>query len=73
MTMPRIAFRLHQFLSKGDTVYASLKEKPGLTLQGQQLVPDDWEKVLLLVFCRECGQEMLKGTSQELTFNESGV
>src|SRR6266699_3287548 len=52
------AFRLHQFISKGDTIYASLETKPHLTLQRQQYVPGDRERVLLpLVFCRECGQE----------------
>ncbi len=55
---PPFAFRLHQFISKGDTMYASLEQKPYLTLQGQQYVPGDRERVLLpLVFCRECGQE----------------
>jgi ATP-dependent helicase YprA (DUF1998 family) len=58
---PAIAFRLHQFLSKGDAVYAS-PEPEGerhLTLQNQQFVPDsDRARVLLpLAFCRECGQE----------------
>lgn len=57
------AFRLHQFISKGDTVYASLEaeEQRYLTLQRQLYVPDEpnnRERVLLpLVFCRECGQE----------------
>ncbi|PYX94315.1 MAG: hypothetical protein DMG67_01845, partial [Acidobacteria bacterium] len=52
------AFRLHQFISKGDTIYASLEMKPHLTLQRQQYVPGDRDRVLLpLVFCRECGQE----------------
>ena len=52
------AFRLHQFISKGDTMYASLETKPHLTLQRQQYVPGDRDRVLLpLVFCRECGQE----------------
>src|SRR6266487_442942 len=52
------AFRLHQFISKGDTIYASLETKPHLTLQRQQYVPGDRDRVLLpLVFCRECGQE----------------
>ncbi len=53
------AFRLHQFISKGDTIYASLEEERYLTLQGQQYVPGGRrERVLLpLVFCRECGQE----------------
>lgn len=54
------AFRLHQFISKGDTVYASLgtEEERHITLQAQQFVPGDRSRILLpLVFCRECGQE----------------
>ena len=54
------AFRLHQFISRGDTVYASLEEAETryLTLQAQQFVPGQREAVLLpLAFCRECGQE----------------
>jgi len=57
---PPFAFRLHQFISKGDTVYASLEdpEQRHLTLQRQQFVPGDRSRVLLpMVFCRECGQE----------------
>ncbi len=58
--MPAFAFRLHQFISRGDTVYASLEEEADryLTVNGQKYVPNDREHVLLpLVFCRECGQE----------------
>ena len=54
------AFRLHQFISRGDTVYASIEkdENRHITAHGQQYVPGDRSKVLLpLVFCRECGQE----------------
>jgi len=55
---PPFAFRLHQFISKGDTMNASLEEERYLTLQRQQYVPGDRQRVLLpLVFCRECGQE----------------
>lgn len=57
---PAFAFRLHQFISRGDTVYASLEgeEHRHITLEGQQFVPGTREKILLpLVFCRECGQE----------------
>ncbi len=53
-------FKVHQFLSRGDRVYASLEseETRHITLQGQQYVPGNREKVLLpLAFCRECGQE----------------
>ena len=57
---PVFAFRLHQFISRGDTVYASLasEEQRHVTVHGQQFVPGDRGRVLLpLVFCRECGQE----------------
>ena len=58
---PPFAFRLHQFITKGDTLFASLEiaEKRYLTMQGQVYVPDGTrQRVLLpLVFCRECGQE----------------
>ncbi len=54
------AFRLHQFISPGDTVYATIEPEAEryLTLNGQQFVPGDRERVLFpLCFCRECGQE----------------
>ena len=57
---PVFAFRLHQFISRGDTVYASLEapEERYITTQGQQYVPGDRSRILLPVaFCRECGQE----------------
>lgn len=57
---PVFAFRLHQFISRGDTVYASTENenKRYLTVRGQQFVPGDRDKILLpLVFCRECGKE----------------
>ncbi|MCB0013267.1 MAG: DEAD/DEAH box helicase, partial [Anaerolineales bacterium] len=58
---PAFAFRLHQFISRGDVAYASL-EAPAdryITLNGQKFVPDGQrDRVLLpLAFCRECGQE----------------
>jgi len=59
-TNPPFVFRLHQFISRGDTVYASLESENQrkITLYGQQYVPGDREKILLpLAFCRECGQE----------------
>ena len=57
---PPFAFRLHQFISRGDTVYSSIgpEDDRHLTLNGQKFVPNDREKILLpLEFCRECGQE----------------
>ena len=58
---PIFAFRLHQFISRGDTVYASLEppEQRHITTNAQRFVPNGKrDKVLLPVaFCRECGQE----------------
>jgi ATP-dependent helicase YprA (DUF1998 family)/very-short-patch-repair endonuclease len=54
------AFRLHQFISPGDTVYSTIEpeDRRYITLQGQRFVPGDRSKVLFpLCFCRECGQE----------------
>jgi ATP-dependent helicase YprA (DUF1998 family) len=57
---PPFAFRLHQFISRGDAVYASIEseETRHLTTRAQQFVPGSRDKVLLpLAFCRECGQD----------------
>ena len=58
---PLFAFRLHQLVSKGESVYASPEPETDryVTLQGQQFVPGSGrERILLpLAFCRECGQE----------------
>jgi ATP-dependent helicase YprA (DUF1998 family) len=57
---PVFAFRLHQFFSRGETVYASLEPAAvrHVTTQPQQFVPGDRRRILLpLAFCRECGQE----------------
>ncbi len=58
---PIFAFRLHQFVSKGESVYASPEPENvrHITLQAQQFVPGSGRtKVLLpIAFCRECGQE----------------
>ncbi|PXY27885.1 protein kinase domain-containing protein [Prauserella muralis] len=59
---PLFAFRLHQFLSKGDTVYVTLEDKESrhLTRDYQRVHPGSGGKILLpLAFCRECGQEYL--------------
>ncbi len=59
---PLFAFRLHQFLSKGDTVYVSLEPESSryITSTYQQRVPGQPDKSLLpLGFCRECGQDYL--------------
>jgi hypothetical protein len=57
---PVFAFRLHQFLSRGDTVYASPESPTSryLTLDHQRFVPGDRSRALLpLAFCRACGQD----------------
>ncbi|MEV0328203.1 protein kinase [Micromonospora echinospora] len=59
---PLFAFRLHQFLSKGDTVYVTVEDELSrhLTRDYQLVLPGSDGKVLLpLAFCRECGQEYL--------------
>ena len=55
---PVLAFRLHQWLSSGSSVYATLENAQSreFTMDGQYKV--DEERVLFpLAFCRECGQE----------------
>lgn len=57
---PALAFRLHQFISRGDTVYASVADETTrhITFSKQQFVPGSDREILLpLGFCRECGQE----------------
>ena len=57
---PTFAFRLHQFIRRGETAYVSLEQENErhITFQGQRFVPGTREKLLYpLVFCRECGQE----------------
>jgi ATP-dependent helicase YprA (DUF1998 family)/very-short-patch-repair endonuclease len=59
-TFPVFAFRVHQFISRGDTVFVSLENEKErhITVHGQQFVPGSRDKSLLpLAFCRECGQE----------------
>lgn len=57
---PLFAFRLHQFLGKGDGLYASLEAEDArhLTTRYQTRVPGRPDAALLpLAFCRECGQD----------------
>jgi len=54
------AFRLHQFISRGETVYASIEDEASryITTNAQTFVPHRRGDLLIpLVFCRECGQE----------------
>ncbi len=73
---PLFAFRLHQFISKGDTVHASLEHEGHrhLTDRYQVCVPGHPEKVLLpLAFCRECGQEYYTVAKSERGAGDAGV
>ncbi|MGI8915834.1 MAG: DEAD/DEAH box helicase [Chloroflexota bacterium] len=60
---PVFAFRLHQFLGSGSSVYATVQapEVREPTTEGQYVAPADGsgQRRLLypLAFCRECGQE----------------
>lgn len=58
---PGFAFKLHQFISQGGAVYATLTQPPQLTLEGQRYIAHAGDERLLypLAFCRECGQHYL--------------
>ena len=62
------AFKLHQFISGGGKVFATL-EAPGqraVTLDGQQFVSGDRSRNLYNVhFCRDCGQEYIPVWDQD--------
>ena len=56
--VPVFAFRLHQFFTRGDTVWATLEAPPVRHIETAKLgaKPGDPEKRLFpLVFCRHCG------------------
>ena len=61
---PVFAFRLHQFLSSGSSVFATIEppDRRLRTMEGRYSAPESGgegeERVLFpLAFCRECGQE----------------
>ena len=53
-----LAFRLHQFISQGGSVYATIEksDRRFLTLEGQYATTND-RLLYPLVFCRQCGQD----------------
>ncbi|HEX2301754.1 MAG TPA: DEAD/DEAH box helicase, partial [Pseudonocardiaceae bacterium] len=57
---PLFAFRLHQFLSKGGTVFTTLapEDTRAITSEFQVVLPGE-RRLFPLAFCRECGQEYL--------------
>ena len=63
---PLFAFRLHQFLSSGSSVYATLEppDKRELTMEGRYKA-DEQRLLFPLAFCRECGQEYYLVTRTE--------
>ena len=55
---PLFAFRLHQWLSSGSSVYATLEGRDAREFRMSGQYRADRERVLFpLAFCRECGQE----------------
>jgi very-short-patch-repair endonuclease len=60
---PLFAFKLHQFIGKGDTAYVTLErpEARYLTTQYQRSSPEGQpgQPLFPLAFCRECGQDFL--------------
>lgn len=53
-----LAFRLHQFLSSGSSVYATLEGLDNRVIQMESRYRLDDERLLFpLSFCRECGQD----------------
>jgi hypothetical protein len=54
------AFRLHQFLSSGSSIFATLEgtDTREFSIQGKYALPGQENRLLFpLAFCRECGQE----------------
>jgi len=71
---PVFAFRIHQFISRGDTVYSSVEKESDrhVTMQAQQFVPGSRERLLYpLAFCRECGQEYYR--VKQVAEKDSGI
>jgi len=55
---PIFAFRLHQFFTRGDTVWATIEDEASrhLEMSKQSAKPGELDKPLFpLVFCRHCG------------------
>ena len=62
------AFRLHQFISKGGSVYVTAEPVETRAIEGeyQVVLPGEPERRLYpLAFCRECGQDYLMARREE--------
>ena len=66
---PDFAFRLHQFLSSGSSVYTTLEglQKRKFRMESQYKLADD-RLLVPLAFCRECGQDYYL-----VTRNDEGI
>lgn len=55
---PVFAFKLHQFISQGEAVYATLEDRAQrhITLEGKNYAGEG-RMLIPLVFCRQCGRE----------------
>lgn len=63
---PLFAFRLHQFVSKGGSVFVTAEAEQTRAIETNFQVTVDQERRLYPVaFCRECGQEYLMVTKAE--------
>ena len=68
---PFFTFRLHQFLTKGDTVHVTAEPPStrGIHHHAQVFAPNtDRHRLYPLVFCRECGQEYLLVRRRDAVF-----
>jgi len=58
---PVFAFKLHQFIAQGQTIYATLESRENrfLSIEAQYYAPDEKKERILfpIKFCRLCGQE----------------
>jgi len=64
---PLFAFRLHQFISKGASVYVTAEPEAARVIEHeyQVMVPLPERRLFPLAFCRECGQEYLMVSHDE--------
>lgn len=65
---PALVFKVHQFIGRGSSVYASLESPSSrhITTEPQTFVPGNRDKILVpLAFCRNCGQDYYVVQHQE--------
>ncbi len=63
---PLFAFRLHQFVSKGGSVFVTAEAEQTRAIEPNfQVTLDEERRLYPLAFCRECGQEYLMVTKAE--------